>query len=489
MPVSANRDSRRSFLRRTAGAAAVLGAGTWVTSEDYEAVAQNVNTNSQPSQLKITDMRVCTVGGHWVLRLDTNQGLYGYGELRDGSSPTYALMLKSRVVGLNPCHVEKVFRRIKQFGFHARQAAGPVSVEEACWDIAGKAWGVPCWQMLGGQYRDRIRMYADTTFVKDPQEQGRRLKGRMQQGFTYLKMDVPISLLEGIEGTVTWPKGQGVNPFQQWNDRNWEWTYRPHPFTGIRLTEKGLDVYEQYCLAVREIVGWEVPLATDHYGHFGIEDGIKLARRLDKCNFAWYEDMVPWWYTDQYIQLKNSCTTPILTGEDIYLLDGFRELIDRKAVSIIHPDLATSGGLLETKKIGDYAMEHGIAMAMHMAGGPVTLFASVHCAAATENFLVMEHHGVDDPDYDTYVEGPGKPLVGADGFVPVPDAPGLGIELNEDAIKRKLKDPANEYFPPTPQWDHERAHDRLWSLNLPSRRPAAPGKTGLAAEDPGTLGG
>jgi L-alanine-DL-glutamate epimerase-like enolase superfamily enzyme len=440
-----SKSGRRGFLKSAVCAGA--SAGLAVTASDYEAVAQNVRTGSQPSQLKITDLRVCRIRGHWVVRLDTNQGLHGYGEVRDGASPTYALMLKSRILGMNPCHVDRVFRRIRQFGGHARQAGGVVSIEMACWDLAGKAWGVPCWQMLGGQFRDRIRLYADTTFVKDPVEQARRLKGRIEQGFTFLKMDVPITLLQGIEGTVTWPKGQGVNPFQQWNDANWEWTYKPHPFTGIRVTEKGLDVYESYCTKVREILGYEIPIATDHYGHFGIEDGIKLARRLDKCNFAWYEDMVPWWYPDQYIQLKNSCTTPILTGEDIFLLDGFQELIDRKAVSIVHPDLATSGGLLETKKIGDYAMKHGISMALHMAGSPVSMFASVHCAAATENVLVMEHHGVDDPEYDTVVTGPPKPLIGKDGFVGVPDSPGLGVELDVDVVKRGLKDPGQGVLP------------------------------------------
>jgi L-alanine-DL-glutamate epimerase-like enolase superfamily enzyme len=478
--MSSWRQSRRSFLKNTIGVGAVAGVGILVTEEDYAAVTQNVKTDSQPSQLKITDLRVCRVRGHWVVRIDTNQGLHGYGEVRDGASPTFALMLKSRILGLNPCHVEKIFRKIKQFGSHARQAGGPVSIEEACWDIAGKAWGVPCWQMLGGQYRDKIRLYADTTFVKDPQEQGRRLKGRISQGFTFLKMDVPISLLEGMEGTVTWPKGQGVNPFQQYGDSNWEWTNKPHPFTGVRLTEKGLGVYESYCMKVREIVGWEIPLATDHYGHFGIEDGIKLAQRLDKCNFAWYEDMVPWWYVDQYVQLKGACTTPILTGEDIYLLDGFQQLIDRKAVSIIHPDLATSGGLLETKKIGDYAMKNGIAMALHMAGGPVTMFSSIHCAAATENFLVMEHHGVDDPEYDSVVDGPAKPLIGGDGFASVPNTPGLGVELNEEAVKRGLKDPKKDYFPPTTEWDNERSHDRQWSMYVPKARPAGPAQTSAA---------
>jgi L-alanine-DL-glutamate epimerase-like enolase superfamily enzyme len=176
--------------------------------------------------------------------------------------------------------------------------------------------------------------------------------------------------------------------------------------------------------------------------------------------------MIPWFYTDDYVRLRNSCKTPVLTGEDIYLKEEFLKLFEKKAISICHPDLMTSGGLLETKKIGDLAMEHGIAMAMHMAGSPVGLFASVHCAAATENFLVMECHDVDNPHYDGLVDGVPKPFV-KDGFVQVPSGPGLGIELNEKAVKealrRRRRDPDKEFFPPSDQWERERSNDRQWS--------------------------
>ena len=424
------------------------------------AIPEHVNTHSGPSDLKITDMRTVTVHGRHIIRLDTNQGIYGYGEVRDGASKTYALMLKSRIVGMNPCNVDRIFRKIKQFGHHARQAGGVCSVEMACWDLAGKAWGVPCWQMLGGKFRDRIRVYSDTPFSSQHGEQGRRLKERVARGFTFLKMDVPITLLRGIDGTLSWPKGD-LDPFSQWSGSDLSVNLE-HPFTGIHITEKGLDVFEEYVAGVRDIIGWGIPLATDHYGHFGIEDGIKLARRLDKYNLAWLEDMVPWFYTDQYVRLRNSCTTPILTGEDIYLKEGFKKLCEAGAISICHPDLATAGGLLETKKIGDMAMEHGVSMAMHMAGNPVTLFANVHCAAATENFLVLEHHNVDDEWYDTLVDGVSKPIVQEDGHIPVPDGPGLGIELNEEAIRANIS--SGGYFEPTPEWDGEKSHDRIWSM-------------------------
>jgi L-alanine-DL-glutamate epimerase-like enolase superfamily enzyme len=457
--------SRRQFFKRSAAATAAASLAGFLPESSLEAIPDFVNTYSGPSELKITDMRTVTVRGRHIIRLDTNQGIYGYGEVRDGASKTYALMLKSRIVGMNPCNVDKIFRGIKQFGYHARQAGGVCAVEMACWDLAGKAWGVPCWQMLGGKFRDRVRVYSDTPFSKQPGEQGRRLKERVERGFTFLKMDLPISLLEGIEGTLTWPKGE-IDPFSQWSGSDLSVNLE-HPFTGIRITEKGLDVFEQYVAGVRGIIGWEIPLATDHYGHFGIEDGIKLAGRLDKYNLALLEDMVPWYFTDQYIRLKNSCTTPILTGEDIYLKEEFKKLFEAGAISICHPDLATAGGLLETKKIGDLAMEYGVSMAMHMAGNPVTLFASIHSAAATENFLVLEHHNVDDDWYDTLVDGVPKPIVQEDGHIPVPDTPGLGIELNEEAVKANIS--SGEYFAPTPEWDGENSHDRLWSFEKPGK--------------------
>src|SRR6476620_9494235 len=127
----------------------------------------------------------------------------------------------------------------------------------------------------------------------------------------------------------------------------------------------------------------DVPLVSDHFGHFSVTSGIKLTRAMQKWNLAWMEDILPWQYGHLLKQIKDSTTIPVLTGEDIYLKEDVARLIDMEAVDMIHPDLATSGGLIETKKIGDYAMEHGVPMAMHFAGSPVSYMANVHCAAAT----------------------------------------------------------------------------------------------------------
>ena len=413
-------------------------------------VTNKVNTCSRPSELKITDLRIAKVGRWPLIRIDTNQGICGLGEVRDGASKTYALILKCHLLGENPCDTDRLFRKIKQFGYHGRQGGGVSGVEMALMDLAGKAYNVPVYQLIGGKFRDTVRIYCDTPSLPDAAEIGRRLKARMEEGFTFLKMDIGIQLCRNIPGTLEAPAGM------------LETQHVMHPFTHIHITDKGIDVLCQHVEAVRNIIGYEIPLAADHFGHIGIEDCIRLARALDKYRLAWLEDMVPWQYTDQYIRLAHSCETPICTGEDIYLKEGFLDLFKARAISVIHPDLATAGGILETKKIGDLAQEYGISMAMHMAGSPIAAMASVHCAAATENFIALENHSLDVEWWDDLVTKIDKPII-KNGYIKVPDSPGLGIELNEDVVKAHLAPDDPGYFEPTDGWDRERSWDRLWS--------------------------
>ena len=206
----------------------------------------------------------------------------------------------------------------------------------ALMDLAGKAYGVPCYQLAGGKFRDKIRCYSDTPSLRDPEEMGKILQDRMDRGFTFLKMDIGVGLLRGTPGTISAPAG------------NLETSNLMHPFTGIRLTEKGISILCEYVETVRGIIAYEIPLSVDHFGHIGIEDCIRLARALEKYNLAWLEDMVPWQYTDQYVRLSNSCATPICTGEDIYCKEDFMPLFENRGIAVAHPDIATSGGILET---------------------------------------------------------------------------------------------------------------------------------------------
>lgn len=404
--------------------------------------------------LKITDLRVAVVGKAPMtcplIRIDTDQGIYGLGEVRDGASKTYALMLKSRLVGENPLDVDRLFRKIKQFGFHGRQGGGVSAIEMALWDIAGKFYGVPVYQLLGGKFRDKIRIYCDTEMAKDPAVTAGKLKARIAQGFTFLKMDLGIGLLEKLPGMLTLPAGLTLRDVYN----------TQHMFTGVEITEKGVEYLAAHVAKVREEIGMDIPLAADHFGHCGINSCIRLGRALEPYNLAWLEDMIPWQYSDLWKRITDAVALPTCTGEDIYLKEPFAELCQRHAVDVIHPDLMTAGGILETKKIGDMAQEYGIPMALHFAGTPVACMANVHCAAATENFIALENHSIDIPWWNDLVEGIEKPIV-QNGFIPVPDAPGLGVTLNDEVVQEHLHEPG--YFEPTPEWDAERSWDRLWS--------------------------
>jgi len=451
--------------------------------DPYESILNHVRTWSRPSGLKITDIRFADIVGSpmhcTLMKVYTNQGLVGFGEVRDAGSKTYALLLKSRLLGENPCNVDQLFRRIKQFGGAARQGGGVSGIEVALWDLAGKAYRVPVYQMLGGKFRDRIRIYCDTDTEGKPdgKKMGEALRQRMQRGYTFLKMDLGIWQLMDQPGTLSAPSGflkemqtLGGHPRnpktleERWlRNRSYDLDNIPHPFSGIHLTEKGLDCLEQYVADVRECIGYEVPLAVDHIGHIGLEDCIRLGKRLEKFNLAWIEDLLPWQYTEQYAQLRRAIHIPVCTGEDIYLKENFKPLLEAGGVSVIHPDILTSGGILENKKIGDLAQEYGVAMAVHMAESPIGCMAAVHSVAATENFLALEFHSCDVAWWDDLASGLPKPLV-KDGFIEVPDAPGLGIEeLNDEIIVDHIHPDIPGLWESTEMWDNESAHDRLWS--------------------------
>lgn len=445
--------ARRRFLQ----SAGMFSIGALWSDKMLEAMPQNTNTLSRPSELKITDLRVAVVAKAPMtcplIRIDTNQGIYGLGEVRDGSSPRYALELKSRLLGENPCNVEKLFKKIKQFGGTSRQAGGVCAVEMALWDLAGKAYNVPVFQMIGGKFRDKVRVYCDTTETNDPKLYGQRLKARMDQGFTWLKMDLSVDMVADQPGAVTKPKDVSVSQRESLE----------HPFTGIEITDKGAELMAEYVAVVREQVGMEIPLSADHFGHMGVNSCIRLGKALQKYNLAWLEDMVPWYWPDLLKQISSEVDIPLATGEDIYLPEGFRKLAETHAVDIFHPDPGSAGGIMGTKMVSELAEEAGIGCAVHFAGTPVACMAGVHAIASMNNFLAMENHSVDVPWWDSLVEGVPKPIVNK-GFIQVPDKPGLGVTLNEEAVKEHLM-PGTQFFAPTPEWDPEPYHvnDRLWS--------------------------
>lgn len=473
---------------------------------NYEETLAHVNTNSRPSDLRITDMRFAELEGApypcIMMKLYTNQGLVGFGEVRDMSSKTYALMLKGRIIGENPCNIDRIFRKIQQFGGQGRQGGGVSAVEIALWDLAGKAYGMPVYQMLGGKFREKCRIYCDTDieFHRDARSEGEdmgdALKARMARGYTILKMDLGIGLLMGKEDMLNAPlryfdkqkelherartlfptpwefnaaevrrelrNTKDINELlRRFEARNLAMDQTSHPFTGIQITEKGLDYLENYVKDVRSVIGYEVPLAIDHLGSIGVEEVIKLSHRLEDYNIAWLEDPISVQYPDQWRRLVEHTAIPICTGENIYLAENFKPLLEAGGIGVAHPDPLSAGGIWQSKLVGDMAEEYGVKMALHQAATPIHAMAAAHVAVATHNCWACEFHANDVPWWDDIViHRMSKPLVDK-GFIQVYDnLPGLGIDdLNDEVIAEHISSLQPGLWEPTDEWNFEYASD------------------------------
>jgi L-alanine-DL-glutamate epimerase-like enolase superfamily enzyme len=436
-PGKKNAFSRRGLFRDAAAAASI---GPLVTSTEKLAEAQTqssgtLNRNSAPSALKITDIRACTIAANYdypMIRIDTNQGVYGLGEVFAAGYKGSALMLKPFIVGQNPLQIGQVLSRIRKSAGQGFWHTGYGAIDLALHDIAGKVYGVPAWRLLGDQLRDRIRIYCDTPGSTDPKVYAEKVLRRKNMGFTVIKMDLYTRLVRNKPGAV---------------DMNGA------------ATDDGLKYLCEYFQAARDLVGHGFPLAADHFGQLTVKDCIRYARAFEPHNLAWAEDFLPnpdvpgvtttW---RDYKELKEATTTPILAGEQFFgLQEGFKDMIDNRALDIIHPDYVASGGMREIKLIADYAAANGIPTAIHQPGSPIGQIAMAHLAATLSNFVACEHHAADMPWWQDLVTGVDKPII-KDGYVTVPDKPGLGVELNEAVVKEHLRYPG--YFEPTPEFDN-----------------------------------
>ena len=439
--------SRRSVLKRIA-ATAMLGPLFQTTKGTMSAQVgggRGINRNSSPSALKIADIRACRISANYdypLIKVYTNQDVYGLGEVRDAGVEGMALMLKPFLVGQDPTDIEGLLRRIRPYANHGRSGGGYSAIDIALHDITGKVYGVPAWRLLAPhKVRDRVRIYADTTDDKDPKIYASRMQKRKEMGITYFKMDLHTELVAERPNAV--------------DER------------GI-ATDKGLGYMCEFIAAIRDVIGWKAPLAADHFGPLNVQESIRYARAFEPYQLAWAEDLLqvregfhfPWQDWQAYKHITESTTTPTNTGEDIFgLEDGFKPLIENHAVMKIHPDPLTSGALIETKKIADFADANGIPTAVHYAGSPVGCLANVHMIATINNFVAMENHALDMPWWQDLVQGLPKPVINQ-GYVTVPDTPGIGVELNDEIVKKHLRHPG--YFEPTSNYDEFKRMSGGW---------------------------
>ncbi len=436
------------------------------TEEDTQLgrIEDAVRGGSRPSELKITDIRtavVCSNYDYPIIRIDTNQGVYGIGEVRDAGHRENALQFKHMLLGQNPCNTDMIFRAIKQFGGPGREGGGVSGIEIALCDLVGKVYGVPCWQFLGGKHRDKVRLYADTPTPAEPTPEAyvQRVLGRKAMGLTFIKFDIIHEVLEGAPGAIIGTPPPEPEYALGMRGRAPGWGY------GTRVTDAGIARMVEIVAAVREAVGWDTSLCIDHFGHgyMTAKEVIRLGLALEPFGLAWIEDPMPPHDVVGHKQVTDAIRVPTAAGEELYLLDGFREMIEQRAVDILHPDLLTSGGMLETKRIADYGERHGLPCALHFAGSPIAFMANLHTAAAIPSFVALEHHGLDLPFWEGLVTGlPTDYIQG--GFVTVPDKPGLGIDLNLEGIRANLR--SGGLFEPTDEWNTPKLGfwqpDRRW---------------------------
>lgn len=395
--------------------------------------------------MKITDLKCAIIGQNPVVRIVTDEGICGYGEA-EASKPylkPHVLFYKDRILGKDPTDVERVMLGIRRMGSFKPWGSAVSAIEMALWDIAGKAAGVPVYKLLGGKIRDRVRVY--NTAAPFPMNDSSpesyaenvRLTRGMKEGYTIIKRGI------GFHSQMV----RDVPDFFYGETQ----TGTTHPNRGP-LTEKGLKHIIACAEAMKEVLGDEVGLALDCGPGMMVSDAIRLARALEPLNLMWMEDTITGDYTpyvlaDLYKQLTESTTTPIHTGEQIYLRQHFKELFEKQAINVVGPDPADVGGLAELKWIAEYADLHGVLMAPHgVLDGMFGIAAHVQMGATLpQNFVAFEFPGNNPDWWWDIVTGLPDPII-VDGHVEVWDTPGLGVSFIEEAAKEYLSEEDQGFF-------------------------------------------
>lgn len=417
--------------------------------------------------VKIVDIRTAVVEANYdwtFIRIYTDADVIGLGE--SFLAPGLCAIindLKVLLVGEDPRNIDRLWSKMRWAASGAGSMGGIIynaisGIEAALWDLTGKLYGVPIYALLGGKYRDRIRIYADchageALEALTPLMVARRPRWLTDEGEAVLSATAEMA--HPVHGRAFGtPKAGDVFTPEMYAERAREVAARgftalkfdldvPNPY--MRDTQSGTlshaEVRYMVSLveAVREAVGDTVDIAFDCHWRYNVSDAQRLAYELEPYGLMWLEDPVPPENVEAMRRVTESTKTPIASGENSYMRYGFREALETGALDIIAPDLQKTGGLLEGRKIADMADTHYVAVAPHCIGSPIATIASAHVAAAVPNFLALEWHGMSVPFWNEMVLGVDGPVI-RDGYVAVPDAPGLGVELNEELARRYARD-------------------------------------------------
>ena len=354
----------------------------------------------------------------WVLiRIRTDSGLVGLGEAYHGAGVHQIAVderLTKALIGQDPRHVDRLFHDMQRVmsasGFFQGAVMSAISgIEMALWDLAGQMLGTPIWQLLGGRFRHRVRVYNDCHAGDDesPEAYARRAREVEARGFTALKFD--------------------IDPLP---------TQRDAYNRGIR--NRDIAHYVDVVTAAREALDADTDLAIDAHWRYAPVDVLKIARAFEKLDLLWLEDPIPPENNEAMRHLTAQTTTPICTGENLYTRYGFRELVEGHGADILSPDLAKAGGLLEGRRIADLADLYYIPIAPHNICGPVGTYAAAHVCTAIPNFLALEFHHLDNDVWTGLVEE-GPQLI-EEGHITVGERPGLGLTLSDDAVRAAARE-------------------------------------------------
>lgn len=395
--------------------------------------------------MKITDLKCAVIGQNPVVRIVTDEGISGYGEI-ESTKPylkSHVLFYKSFILGEDPTNVERVMLKIRRMGSFKPWGSSVSAIEMALWDVAGKAAGLPVHKLLGGKIRDHVRVYnGGVRFPMvgySPQDYAENMAKMKEakEGFTLIKQGIAFHSPMLTKVPNMWHDEPRSGP--------------SHPNRGL-LTEKGLKHVIACVEAMKEVLGDEVSLALDCGPGWMLQDAIRFARAVEPLNIAWLEDMltgdyVPYVHADIYRELTVSTSTPIHTGEQIYLRHNFKDLIEKKAVRVVGPDPADVGGIAELKWIAEYADMHGIMMAPHgIFDGVFGVAALVQvCATMPQNYIAFEYPVARPEWWYDIVEGLPDPIV-KDSFIEVWDRLGLGVDFRVKAAKAHLSEEDKGFF-------------------------------------------
>ena len=411
--------TRRSLLK---------GAAVFAGSFPLTGLAAAVQESSSPYQrpkLKITDVRTAEVmvHGHQThVRVYTDQGIIGQGEATDAAVGTAALIRSFRhfLIGQNPLNVDSIWELLRTAGIFAGAQGGQyvtalTGLEIALWDVTGKALGLPIYQLMGGKFRDKVRMYCDSD-MEDPlgAEAERKIAWIKSSGFTAMKIDIDEARDPARFDAINWTASNGEV------DRMMHW---------IRHT--------------REAIPKEMDLAVDMHGRYDAPTGKKVAIAAEPYRLLWLEEPVPPEDVDAMADVRHSTKTPICCGENLYMRWGFRELLDKQAADIIMPDIQKVGGLSEARKVANLAQTYYVPFAPHCVVSPIGTMASAHICASVPNFLVCEWHWINKLDlWKSFVK---EGEIISQGHITLTDRPGIGVEMNEQAA-RKAQVPGTPWF-------------------------------------------